>query len=144
MKKQRKVFFTIHPKYNVMFTIGEDDYLRVWNTEKHTNLKSVALQFVPTSIACHPGSGDVLMIGFNNGEIFQYDSNIPTPTKNNQRKTTYHILNFHISKLELIIPEFDGKKSIFSDVKKPKIPVLSLVFSKNGQYLAASYGFCLI
>ena len=121
MVKKRKIFFTIHPKYNVMFSIGEDSYLRVWNTETHEMAKERALSLMPTSIAVHPVSGDILMIGYHTGDIYQYDSNIK------QIEQSY------------IMPELIDFRNITKSLKKPKISVLSLVFSENGSLLAASY-----
>ena len=59
-----------------MFSIGEDSYLRVWNTEKHVMAKERALSLQPTSIAVHPMSGNILMIGYHTGDIYQYDSKV--------------------------------------------------------------------
>jgi len=52
MEKKRKIYLTYHPKFNVIFTIGEDSFLRVWNADKHTQEKAIQLDGIPTSIAC--------------------------------------------------------------------------------------------
>ena len=126
MVKKRKIYFTLHPKQNVMFSIGEDSYLRVWNTEKHVMAKERALSLQPTSIAVHPMSGNILMIGYHTGDIYQYDS-----------KVKQHEQDF-------IMPELIDFRNITKSLKKPRIAVLSLVFSKTGDMLAASYDTQLI
>ena len=77
-EKQRKVFIAIHPKYDIMFTVGDDCYLKIWNTKskKWRFQRFLGDRFPPTSIAIHPTHGDILMIGYANGHITQFESNI--------------------------------------------------------------------
>jgi len=53
-----------------MFSIGEESYLRVWNTEKHVMAKERVLSMQPTSITVHPLSVNISMIGYHTRDIF--------------------------------------------------------------------------
>ncbi len=96
MEKQRKVFFAIHPKFDILFTVGDDCYLKVWNTERKEwkFQKHLGYQHPPTSIAIHPVHGNLLMIGQSNGHITQYDSQIT------------HQEGKDVPEWTLILPEF--------------------------------------
>ena len=76
MEKKRKVHFALHPRFDILFTIGDDNYLRIFNTKTHRWRYNINLGITPTAIAIHPVTGSTLMIGFANGYIYQYDSNI--------------------------------------------------------------------
>ena len=53
-----------------MFTIGDDRYLKVWNTSTNKwRYQRYLGQVTPTAIAIHPTHGDILMIGYKNGYI---------------------------------------------------------------------------
>jgi len=69
MEKKRKIFFAIHPRFDILFSIGDDKYLKIWNTETNKWRKQRYLGWNPTAIAIHPITGNILMIGFENGYI---------------------------------------------------------------------------
>jgi len=35
MDRKRRIFFTLHPKFDLMFTVGNDNFLRIWDIENH-------------------------------------------------------------------------------------------------------------
>ena len=117
-----------------MFTVGDDKYLKIWDTDAnaHKWQMQVYLGWIPTAIAIHPITGNILMIGFKNGYINQYDSLIHKNKAGNAPSINYEI------------PKFTDGKNIMRNLNNPKTAVLALVFSKKGDYLAASYAYEII
>ena len=75
---QQKVLYVLHPKLNIMFSIGEDQYLCIWDIEKCTLLKQVRQDIkdiTPTALKITP-DGDILAIGFNNGVVLLYECKV--------------------------------------------------------------------
>lgn len=75
---QQKVLYALHPKLDIMFTVGEDQYLCVWDIEKCTLLKQVKQDMkdsTPTAlkITTMP-DGEILAIGFSNGTVYILDA----------------------------------------------------------------------
>lgn len=130
MQHSRKVYMAIHPKFDIMFTVGDDCYLKIWNTKdkKWRFQKFLGERFTPTSIAIHPAHGDILMIGFVNGQILQYESNIRENMSQGLPGNDY------------ILPDFKAGTHYIKNVHKPNTAVLSIVFSNDGVLMAASYG----
>jgi len=70
---QQRVLFALHPKLNVMFTVGEDQFLCIWDIDKNILLKQVKQDNVtPTALKITP-DGEILAIGFNNGMVVLQD-----------------------------------------------------------------------
>lgn len=48
----KRIFFTTHPRFDIMVTIGEDQNLFIWDTEKNKIIASKFLGYValPTCI----------------------------------------------------------------------------------------------
>lgn len=66
---KKKVIFAIHPIYPIMITIGEDQRLCVWDTERFELLKSQDAGYNVTALKFIPDNGDMLALGFVTGRI---------------------------------------------------------------------------
>lgn len=79
---QQRVLYALHPKLDVMFTVGEDQYLCVWDIEKCTLLKQVKQDMkdsIPTALKItNTPDGEILAIGFNNGTVILQDAKMTT------------------------------------------------------------------
>jgi WD40 repeat protein len=68
-----------------MVTVGEDKILSLFDLNNNKFVKCISLEKTPT-VAKFTPNGELLIVGFANGDILVYDSqiikNIPTPNKN--------------------------------------------------------------
>ncbi len=94
---QQRVLYAVHPKLNVMFTVGEDQYLSIWDIDKCTLLKQVKQDNVtPTALKITP-DGEILAIGFNNGMVVLQDVKMTAnPLGKYSESTFFVLLNYKI------------------------------------------------
>lgn len=83
-QQHRRVFFVLHPVFDIMFSLGEDQNLFLWDTEKNKIITSKMLGYIafPTAMKFNK-DGDILVIGFSDGLVIFLDSKI---IKSNQGK----------------------------------------------------------
>jgi hypothetical protein len=83
---KKRIFYTLHPLYNLMFTVGEDQNLCLWDIEKCelVTMKNLGVMLpalklsqegdlMPTAVKLSP-DGDLIIIGFISGIIIALDS----------------------------------------------------------------------
>lgn len=126
---QQKVLYALHPKLDIMFTVGEDQYLCVWDIEKCTLLKQVKQDIkdsIPTAlkITTTP-DGEILAIGFNNGTVILQDARMSTNPLNKYQSN-------------YVLPTLNFIQGI-----KGQVPVLNIEFSSRGDMMAISFGIYL-
>ncbi len=71
----KKVHIALCPIQPIMFSIGEDSALFIWDTEKNSLLDLRELPFRPTAIKFSP-DGNLLVVGFINGMVWILDAKI--------------------------------------------------------------------
>ena len=71
----KKVYFALHPSETCMVSVGDDQFMCVYDTASNRLLRSENLGQTPTAIKFSP-EGDLLIIGFANGDLQYFDSKI--------------------------------------------------------------------
>lgn len=69
INSKKKLIFAMHPVYPIMITVGEDQRLCVWDTERFKLMKSQDWGLAVTAIRFIPDNGDMLALGLVNGRI---------------------------------------------------------------------------
>jgi len=72
---QQRVLFALHPYASVMYTVGEDQHIYVWDIEKSKLLLMNNQGLTPTALKLSQ-NGDLLAVGFINGTIVILDARV--------------------------------------------------------------------
>ena len=123
-KYQQRVLFAIHPYSNVMYTVGEDQHIYMWDTEKSKLLMMNNQGLTPTALKLSQ-NGDILAVGFANGTFVLLNSKM---NSNPEVKAGGSSIN--PPTLEWIQPAIK---------EKTQAPILNIEFSPKGSVLAISY-----
>ena len=71
----KKIHIALHPFFPIMVSVGEDNVLYIWDTDKNQILSSKEYKNKPTAIKFSP-DGNLLVIGFITGTLLILDSKI--------------------------------------------------------------------
>ena len=71
----KKIHIALHPFFPIMVSVGEDNILYIWDTDKNQILSSKEYKHKPTAIKFSP-DGNLLVIGFITGTLLILDSKI--------------------------------------------------------------------
>lgn len=73
MKFSKKVKFSINPDPSIRFiaSVGDDNYIHLWNYEEKKIKKSKYEKNTPTFCRFN-NKGDKLCVGYENGDVFLY------------------------------------------------------------------------
>ena len=71
----KKIHIALHPFFPIMVSVGEDNVLYIWDTDKNQILNSREYKHKPTAIKFSP-DGSLLVIGFITGTLLILDSKI--------------------------------------------------------------------
>mgnify|MGYP000848290117 FL=1 len=120
----KRLFFTLHPRFDILLSLGEDQNLFLWDTEKNKIITSKVLGYVahPTC-AKFNRDGDIIVVGFSDGLVIFLDSKI---IKSNQGKNDE----------KYIIPTLS---LVQKHKQERKAAVLNIEFSESGEHLAVSF-----
>jgi WD40 repeat protein len=123
-QSQKRVFFALHPRFDILLSLGEDQNLFLWDTEKNKIITSKVLGYIahPTAVKFNK-DGDIIVIGFSDGLVIFLDSKI---IKSNQGKNDEKYI---IPTLSLIQKHKQDKKAA----------ILNIEFSESGEHLAISF-----
>lgn len=119
-RETKKVFVAINKERDIMATIGDDEYLFVWDFKTKAPLKVLPLQVHPSAIKFTHNNR--LLVGFLNGKVKIFDLEI--------------MQSFDLgNSFTVVVKEHPF---VISD---PEIttPVLNLEFSDKGERLAVTY-----
>ncbi len=83
-KRQQRVLYALHPYLQVMYTIGEDQHLYLWDIEKSKLLSVVNQGLMATAIKLSP-NGEILAVGFINGTFVLLDAKMDTNNSSNKQ-----------------------------------------------------------
>lgn len=120
----KRLFFSLHPRFGVLLTLGEDQNLFLWDTEKNKIIASKTLGYVahPTC-AKFNRDGDIIVVGFSDGLLIFLDTKI---IKSNQGKNDEKYI---VPTLNLVQKHKQEKRAA----------VLNIEFSEGGEHLAVSF-----
>lgn len=69
----KKVHMSVHPKMNILVTIGNDKMLCLWHTSNMELIHRMNLGVVPTFVKWNQ-DGTLLVVGFHNGNVKIFES----------------------------------------------------------------------
>ena len=69
----KKVYFALHPRDNILVTVGEDNNLFMHSLDQNELLAVLNFERTPTALRFSP-NGEILIIGFQNGDLNVYES----------------------------------------------------------------------
>lgn len=84
----KKLMIAMHPKLDILVTIGNDKMLCLWNTKNMTRVHRKNLGKLPTCIKWNP-DGTLLVVGFDDGMLKIYESKIGKMTFGNHSGSNF-------------------------------------------------------
>ena len=74
-KYNQRVMFALHPYSQIMFTVGEDQHICLWDIEK-SKLLLISNQNLTPSTLKLSSNAEILAVGFTNGTVVLLDAKI--------------------------------------------------------------------